>query len=92
MVSASSISGDDLKAMFANVAFAKVPDMAQQGKPAETVEAVEALKKTKGKAMSDNAKAVPAEVKAVGGKSAVKDEANGFDGQQADGKKSGKAK
>jgi len=41
--------------------------------------------------MSANAKAVPAEVKAVGGKSVEKDEAGGFDGQKADGKKSGKA-
>ena len=62
------------------------------GKPAQTSDAVESLKASKGKPMSDNAKATPAEVKAVGGKSNVKDESKGFDGAMADGMKSGKAK
>lgn len=92
MVEANSIGGEDLRAMFANVAFSRVPDMSHQGKPDALIDALEALKKTKGKAMSDNPKAVPAEVKAIGGKSPVKDEADGFDGAKADGKKSGKAK
>ena len=42
--------------------------------------------------MSDNNKAMPAEVKAIGSKLAANDEINGFEGTKADGKKSGKAK
>mmetsp|Transcript_21160 Transcript_21160/g.26098 ORF Transcript_21160/g.26098 Transcript_21160/m.26098 type:complete len:131 (-) Transcript_21160:2420-2812(-) len=92
MVQANSISGDDLRALFTNVAFQRVPDMAQQGKPEELCGAVEAIKSTKGKPMSDNAKQAPAEVKAIGGKNAVKEPELGFEGTKADGKKSGKAR
>ena len=42
--------------------------------------------------MSDNNKAIPAEVKAIGSKAAANDPINGFEGTKADDKKSGKAK
>lgn len=41
---------------------------------------MEALKKEKGKPLSDNPKQVPADVKAVGNKVPNKDESGGFDG------------
>ena len=92
MVQASPVTGDALREIFSKVSFQKVPPMAEQGKPAAENAAVEELKALKGKPMSDNAKQVPAEVKAVVGKNAVKEPDQGFDGQMADGKKSGKAK
>ena len=42
--------------------------------------------------MSDNAKAVPSEVKSIANKVVAKEPDTGFEGQRADGKKSGKAK
>ncbi len=69
-----------------------MPDMGQQGKPAATNEAIEALKKAKGKAMSDNAKQIPAECKAVAGRATANDPDNGFEGAKFEGKKTGKAK
>ena len=88
----ATYGSEDLRAMFAQVNFQTIPDTSQWGNPAEKNEQIEAAKKAKGKAMSDNAKAVPPEVKAVGGKAVADDPDNGFAGQKVDGQKTGKAK
>ena len=92
MVEANSSKADTLRTIFTQVSFQKVPDSSEQGKPEAKCEAVEALKGVKGKAMSDNAKAVPPEVKAVAGKAPANDPDNGFEGSKFEGKKTGKAK
>lgn len=92
MVEATTQGQDDLRAMISQVKIQQVPDQSQMGKPAETIEALEALKKSKGKAMSDNPKQVPAEVKAISGRAQADDPENGFVGAKFEGKKTGKAK
>ena len=82
----------DLKAIFTEVVIQQVPPMSQQGKPAETCELVENLKKEKGKPLSDNTKQTPAEVKAISGRVAANDPDNGFEGAKFEGKKTGKAR
>ena len=66
--------------------------MAQMGKAASLNDAVEKLKKEKGKPLSDNPKQCPNEVKAVSGRTQAPDPENGFDGAKFEGQKTGKAK
>ena len=65
MVQANPGIKSELKAMFAQVSFQQVPDPSNWGKPAAENQAVEEVKKTKGKPMSDNSKQLPASVKAI---------------------------
>jgi len=93
MVEANPEMKQELRAMFAQVAFQTVPDTTQWGKPAAgTVQAVEDCKTTKGKPLADNAKQMPAECKAVAGRAQANDPDNGFEGAKFEGKKTGKAK
>lgn len=62
------------------------------GKAVALNDAVEKLKKEKGKPLSDNAKQCPPEVKAVSGRAQANDPDNGFEGAKFEGKKTGKAK
>ena len=82
----------ELTAMFAQVSFQKIPDTSNWGKPDQPSPAVEDLKKSKGKPMSDNAKVLPAECKAVAGRAQANDPDNGFEGAKFEGKRTGKAK
>ena len=65
MVQANPDKRQELSAMFAQVAFQRIPDTSGWGKPDAPSQAVEDLKKTKGKMFSDNTKNLPAEVKAI---------------------------
>ena len=92
MVQANPDIKSELTAMFAQVSFQQVPDTSNWGKPAAVSQAVEELKKTKGKAMSDNTKALPASVKAIPQRVQSNDPDNGFEGAKFEGKRTGKAK
>ena len=92
MVEASSFNAEDLRTIFAEVSFQTIPDAAQQGNPSSKSEVVEKLKTEKGKPLSDNAKQIPAECKAVTGRAQANDPDNGFEGAKFEGKKTGKAK
>ena len=69
-----------------------MPATSQWGKPAATNPVVEVVKAGKGKFMSDNAKQLPAECKAVSGRAQANDPDGGFEGAKFEGKRVGKAK
>ena len=74
------------------MAFQRIPDPSLQGKPDAPNPQVEELKKAKGKPFSDNAKNLPAEVKAIAQRVQANDPDNGFEGAKFEDKKTGKAK
>ena len=92
MVQANPGLKSELAAMFAQVSFQSLPDPSSWGKPAAVNQAVEELKKAKGKPMSDNSKQLPASVKAIAQRVQANDLDNGFEGAKFENKRTGKAK